>query len=284
MISTTSANRTTTLERSSRALLALAALASPAPAGCRRIAASAAGAGGVEATGTWGGLRARTTGERRHPRQVVILLHGWGAPGDDLVPLGEELAQPGRLLVFPEAPLPAMAGGRAWWPLDLARMQAARVRGDERALRQETPPGLAEARARVTALVTEVSRQTGVAASDVVIGGFSQGAMVATDVTLASPGLVGGLAVLSGSITAEAEWRAHLPQLASGLPVFVSHGRGDPVLPFTFAEAVVELFQQAGHPVTWVPFDGGHGIPGVVLTRLETFLSAHAAGRPGTAH
>jgi len=278
MFSTAAANRTTVLDRPSRALLALAALA--APSGCRRLVASSPGATGVEASGTWGGLRARTTGERRHPRQLVVLLHGWGAPGDDLVPLGEELAGPGRLLVFPEAPLPAMAGGRAWWPLDLARMQSARARGEERALRQETPAGLFEARARVTALVTELTRQTGLAPSAVVIGGFSQGAMVATDVTLASPGLVGGLVVMSGSITAEAEWTPRLPLLAPGLPVFVSHGRADPVLPFAFAEALRDHFQAAHHPVTWVPFEGGHGIPGVVLAKLQAFLAASVPASP----
>lgn len=277
MISTISANRTTTLERSSRALLALAALASPAPAGCRRISASAPSADGVEAAGTWGGLRARTTGERHHPRQLVILLHGWGAPGDDLVPLGDELAAPGRLFVFPEAPLSAMAGGRAWWPLDLARLQSARLRGEERALRQETPPGLSEARARVTALVTELTRQAGVPSTAVLIGGFSQGAMVATDVTLSSPGLVGGLIVLSGSITAEGEWAPRLPRLESQLPMFQSHGRIDPVLPFALAEALRDQFQAAHHPVTWVPFDGGHGIPGIVLSKLQTFLAASGA-------
>jgi len=265
----------------SRALLALAALASPAVAGCRRMAASGTSATGVEATGTWGGLRARTIGERRHPQQLVILLHGWGAPGDDLVPLGDELAAPGRLFVFPEAPLSAMAGGRAWWPLDLARMQSARQRGEERAVRQETPPGLADARARVTALVTELTKQTGVAASAVVIGGFSQGAMVATDVTLSSPGLVGRLAVLSGSITAEGEWTPRLPLLASGLPVFMSHGRMDPVLPFALAEALRDQFEAARHPVTWVPFDGGHGIPGVVLSKLQAFLAQGAASPAG---
>jgi len=280
----TAAARTTTLERSSRALLALAALASPALTGCRRLAASGPPATGIEATGTWGGLRARTTGERKHPLQVVILLHGWGAPGDDLVPLGEPLAAPGRLLVFPEAPLPAMAGGRAWWPLDLARMQAARARGEERALRQETPPGLPEARARVTALITEVTRLTGVEPRAVVVGGFSQGAMVATDVCLASPGLVGGLAVLSGSIVAENEWRAHLPLVPPGLPVLMSHGRGDPVLPFAFSEALRELFQSAHHPVTWVPFDGGHGIPGVVLSQLESFLATNMTAPGSGAH
>jgi phospholipase/carboxylesterase len=162
-------------------------------------------------------------------------------------------------------------------------MQSARARGEERALRQETPPGLSDARARVTALVTELTRQTGVEPAAVFLGGFSQGAMMATDVSLASPGLVGGLIVMSGSIIAENEWRTHLPLLTPGLPAFVSHGRGDPVLPFAFSEALRDLFQAAHHPVTWVPFDGGHGIPAVVLTKVEAFLAANRAASPGTA-
>jgi phospholipase/carboxylesterase len=262
--------------RPPRALLALATLTSSSS--CRRTASSASFAPGdatIEATGTWGGLRVRTVGERRNPRQVVVLLHGWGAPGDDLVPLGEVLAAPGRLLVFPEAPLASPGGGRAWWPLDLARLQQSRTLDQQRARRRETPPGLPEARAQVTALLAEAARRTRVAPTALVVGGFSQGAMLATDVALASPGAVGALAVLSGSLIAEAEWTARLPALKPGLPVFMSHGRGDPILPFQFAEVLRDLMQGGRHPVTWVPFNGGHEIPGVVLNGLRDFLAAH---------
>ncbi|HEY4183564.1 MAG TPA: hypothetical protein VGP07_00785 [Polyangia bacterium] len=260
--------------RPSRALLALATLTS---ASCRRIAASAApDDAGIEAVGTWGGLRVRTVGERKQPRQVVILLHGWGAPGDDLVPLGEELAAPGRLLVFPEAPLTTLGGGRAWWTLDLARLQAARARGQERELRQETPAGLAEARAQVTALLAEVTRRARVPATSVWLGGFSQGAMLSTDVVLRAPNSVGGLVIMSGSVIAEAEWEARLKTMKPGLPIFMSHGRADPVLPFSFAELLRDRLQAAQQQLTWVPFEGGHGIPGVVLGRLAALLAAHS--------
>src|SRR4051812_1350032 len=102
----------------SRALVALATLASPSGGACRRHGPSAAGAVAgpstpLEAVGEWAGLRVRTAGERAHPRQVVILMHGWGAPGTDLVPLARPLEAPGRLFVFPEAPLVSPGGGRA---------------------------------------------------------------------------------------------------------------------------------------------------------------------------
>jgi phospholipase/carboxylesterase len=264
----------------SRTLLALATLTSSSSSCRRTFAPAAPDEAEVEATGIWAGLRVHTVGERRHPRQVVILLHGWGAPGDDLVPLGDVLEAPGRLLVFPEAPLGSPGGGRAWWALDLARLQAARARGEERDLRQETPPGLAEARAQVTALVAEVARRTRVAPTSLLLGGFSQGAMLATDVTLATPAAVGGLVVLSGSLVAEPEWTAHLQVMKPGFPIFMSHGRGDPVLPFRLAEALRDLVQASHHEVTWVPFQGGHEIPRPVLTGLVAFLAAHAPGDP----
>ena len=72
---------------------------------------------GIESSGTWAGLHVRTVGERRHPKQVVILLHGLGAHGDDLVPLGEVSAAPGHLLAFPAGPLlgPKAAGAGGIW-------------------------------------------------------------------------------------------------------------------------------------------------------------------------
>jgi len=254
------------------AWLALAALTS-APA-CRRVAAPEPAAAAIESADTWAGLRVRTVGERRHPRQVVILLHGWGAPGDDLVPLGEALIAPGRLLVFPEAPLVSQGGGRAWWHLDLARLQTAQARGRGDEFRQDIPAGLPDARTKLLALVSEVTQRARVAPEAVVIGGFSQGAMLATDVALAAPGAVGGLVVLSGSFIAEPVWAPRLAALPSRFPVFMSHGRMDPVLPFALAEALRDRFQAAQHAITWIPFQGGHEIPRVVLSGLVTFLGA----------
>ena len=263
--------------KQSGALFALATLVSTSS--CRRTASlSGTGDAGLARTGNWAGLRVHTLGERKQPKQVVILLHGWGAPGDDLVPLGEVLAAPGRLLVFPEAPLVGPGGGRAWWHLDLARLQAARERGEERDLRQDVPTGLAEVRTQVTKLVAEVSRLAGVAPTSVWIGGFSQGAMLATDVALATPGAVGGLVVLSGSLVSEAIWTSHLKVVPPSFPIFMSHGRGDPVLPFRLAEALRDHVLAEHHDLRWVPFNGGHEIPTVVLTELRAFLATHPPG------
>src|SRR4051794_30799179 len=64
---------------------------------------------------------------------TVVLLHGFGAPGDDLVPLASALDAPaGTTFVFPEALHdmmelvgPMYAGARAWWMIDMARFERA---------------------------------------------------------------------------------------------------------------------------------------------------------------
>ena len=273
---------------SSRALVALAAMMGPAPLSCARAGrgASPSGGGGapatsIEAEGVWEGLRVRTVGERTHPRQVVVLLHGWGAPGADLVPLGQVLQAPGRLFVFPEGPLVSPGGGRAWWHIDMARLIAARQGPDAGDLRRETPAGLSAARAQVTALLGEVARRTGLPARAVVLGGFSQGAMLSTDVALAAPEAVGGLVILSGSIVSEDAWTERLRSPGRApWPIFMSHGRGDPVLPFSISAALLALLKGAHRDVTWVPFAGGHEIPGAVLSQLQAFLVRHDPAAP----
>ena len=216
---------------------------------------------------TLGGLRARVIGDGTGP--VIILLHGWGAPGDDLVGLAERLDVPaGARFVVPEAHLERPGGGRMWWPLDPDRLRD----GQDRDLSDETPPGMAEARAKTIALVRDVRRTMRVPLSRIVLAGFSQGAMLALDVALHLDGNVAGVAVLSGTLVSEDAW---IPRMRErrGLPVLVAHGRSDAILPFRMAEALRDALQEHGADVRWIPNDGGHTIPREVTRALEQFVA-----------
>ena len=71
------------------------------------------------------GITTRVVERAADPRLTVVLLHGFGAPGDDLVALGQYIAAPVRF-VFPEAPIELgglYGDSRAWWRLDLARLE-----------------------------------------------------------------------------------------------------------------------------------------------------------------
>ena len=139
-----------------------------------------------------GGLRIRATGGTdgkgggRGP--LVVLLHGFGAPGDDLVSLADALNVPaGTRFVFPEGPLSLSFGpgnARAWWILDMARIAADQAAGRPRDLSQDIPKGLAPARETLLAFLKEIERVFNADPRKTILGGFSQGAMLSCDVML----------------------------------------------------------------------------------------------------
>ena len=171
----------------------------------------------------------------------------------------------------PEAPIELGFGGRAWWPLDMARLQERFSKSGAERLIAEVPAGIDEARAAVLELLAVLERDFSAPPAQTVIGGFSQGAMLATDVVLRSDRPFGALAILSGTLISHDEW---LPLMGArtGLPVLQSHGRADQVLPFELAERLRDELKQAGLPVEFVPFNGGHGIPSGVLTGLTQLI------------
>lgn len=215
---------------------------------------------------------------------AVVLLHGFGATGTDLVPLANYIdAPPGTRFVFPEAPLALdhMFGvpARAWWMIDMERMQRAMMTGQVRDLTRDVPEGLASARDMLIECLDAVSERLGVTDDRTIVGGFSQGAMLTTDVTLRTERPFAGLAVLSGTLLAEKEWTPKMPARA-GLPVFQSHGRVDPILPFSFAEQLHAALVDAGLKASFVPFSGQHEIPMEVLEGLGRFVLEALAARP----
>jgi phospholipase/carboxylesterase len=207
----------------------------------------------------------------KSPQFCVILCHGFGAPGTDLVPLAEELAelvpeQAGKIAyIFPQAPLDLGGGGygfagRAWWMVDVERFQ--RAVGNPRAiaeLRAEVPPGMAESSQLLRGCLDDAARRTGVPISRTLLGGFSQGSMIATDVALRLSAAPAGLCIFSGALLAEHEWRP-LAQNRGPLSVLQTHGRYDPLLPIDGAVALRDLLVESGLSVEFVAFDGPHTI------------------------
>ncbi len=223
-------------------------------------------------------LVVRRTGAETPGGLDVILLHGFGAPGDDLVPLGKEIdAPPGTRFFFPEAPMllpPELGGGvgRAWWMIDVARIQMAMMMGKLEDMTNQEPDGLAGARARIEALVVELVEHHGVQRERLILGGFSQGAMLACDVALRSEEPLAGLVLMSGTLLAAERWQSLMPK-RQGLEVVQSHGRSDALLPFSIADQLRDAMTKNGLLVDFVPFHGGHGIAPQVIERVSALLA-----------
>lgn len=219
-----------------------------------------------------GGTRVRAIGPVAGP--AVILCHGYGAPGDDLCGLAPAIdAGPGVRWFFPEAPLDLGGGARAWWPIDMVAIQIALMQGKPRVFDTEAvPAGMTDALARMQSCLQGLVRDHGVDPASTVIGGFSQGSMVTTDLFLNAPEKWAGLMVLSGTVLAGSRWRPAAKETARGRRVFQSHGRQDPILPFAVAEELHALLRDNGAAVDWVPFHGPHTITPTVCSRAGAWL------------
>jgi phospholipase/carboxylesterase len=210
---------------------------------------------------------------------TCVLFHGFGASGDDLVPLADAFDAPVRF-VFPAAPLELgglYGDSRAWWMIDFSRIEADRARGVATDRRGEIPDGLTEARAQVMQLIDELQARFSIAPGQLVLGGFSQGAMISLDVALHRPQPPAGLVLMSGTLIASSVWQPRLASLA-GVPVMQSHGRQDAILPYRMAEVLRDQLIAAGAVVDWRPFTGGHEIPGAVIDAVAALLRARATG------
>lgn len=192
--------------------------------------------------------------------KVLILLHGWGAAGDDLVPLARMLAAqlPLRVLV-PEAPMARKRGGRAWFDPYAGPKTGAQVQAARRQLLE----------------VIQRATKAGARPEHIFVGGFSQGAIMSMDLAVHGAGL-GGVVMLSG--TELPMWKRY--DKLKGTPVLMVHGRQDPVLSFAAAERLKTRLLSAGAKVTWLPFQGGHTVPKVGTDAMISFLRAKLLSAP----
>ena len=223
---------------------------------------------------THGGLSVAVVPEAdsslKTPAGLVVCCHGYGAGGDDLVPLAEELRRidrrfAGVRFAFPAAPLDltplGLYGGRAWWPIDMARLQMAAATGRLRDLRNEHPETLEAVTEQLANCLRSLLADAGLPAGKSVVAGFSQGAMVTTSLALAasteeSPA---GLCLFSPTFLAADTWTERIAARGP-LPTYIAHGTGDPVLPFELAEELAEAMTAADWPVEFERFQGGHTI------------------------
>lgn len=231
------------------------------------------------------GLATTVVGDLDASRSLIVLLHGFAMDPADLAPFAHSLGFPGAFL-FPRGPVtaepePGVARGHAWWHIDPVARAAALARGP-RDFAGEHPVGLPDARAGLRRFLGELeARTSGAVERRLVVGGFSQGAMLVCDTFLRAPRPVAGLALLSGSRIAFDEWPPFLAGWGrTGLtpPVFACHGHADRDLAFDAGRALRDCLAAAGASVTWVEFEQGHEIPLIAWRHLRKFLQTTAGG------
>ncbi|MFP5490099.1 MAG: alpha/beta hydrolase [Bacteriovoracia bacterium] len=200
---------------------------------------------------------------------AVVLLHGYGADMNDLAPLRRFLDPESKWhWYFPNGPVRVPFGGmwegRAWFPIDMVELEKAMREGRHRMFADKRPPEFVEA----LSLMSEEVRQLQKKHSQVVLGGFSQGAMLATH--LAAHLHPAALVILSGTLLDRAGLEAAVAP--DGIPFFQSHGDADPLLSLAQAKDLYQVLESKKWQGLWAPFRGGHEIPAPILQTLNNFL------------
>jgi phospholipase/carboxylesterase len=202
------------------------------------------------------------------PQSIVVLLHGYGADGNDLISLAQLWARllPQTLFVSPHAPFPCEINpaGRQWFGFEDA--------GPEMIL-----AGARLAGSMIDAYLDRLIAEHGVPAGRIALGGFSQGAMMALHVAPRRADAVAGVLSFSGALVAP-ELLAR--EAHTRPPILLVHGDADPVVPFASLARAAAALKAAGFAVETESRPGlPHAIDQVAMAHGGRFLVGALAGR-----
>ena len=204
----------------------------------------------------------------------VILFHGYGADCNDLFPLADLFpVKKSWNWLFPQAPLEISLGmgwtGRAWWNLNMEKMQQDAAMGVDRDPGTESPAELPLVREKVLKMVNDLK----VPWNQIVLGGFSQGGMLALDIAFHAPEKPKGLVILSSNMVSKENWQKQGKKL-EGVPFYQAHGTNDTVLTFKNAQKLEAFMKQNGMVGKLNAFNGAHEIPHKTITEVGGFLDS----------
>ena len=192
---------------------------------------------------------------------MVILIHGRGADMHDLADLAPMLDAPdGARFVFPNAPkafepYPGMSFGWTWfdgWPPEAT--------------------SVAESRTTLLRFLDEIT--TKYPTTKLIVAGFSQGALMALDAGLRATQNVAGIIAMSGGL-----YENELPDLAAKkhIPVLISHGSQDEVVPVNYARRARLVLEDAGFDVDYHEYPMGHQVVTEEIAVVKKFIAARSS-------
>ena len=191
-----------------------------------------------------------------HPEATVIWMHGLGADGNDFVPIVRELDLtdcPAIQFVFPHAEtMPVTINNgyvmRAWY--DILGMDL---------VRREDEVGLRKSQQQIEQLIArEIER--GIPAERIILAGFSQGCAMTLQTGLRYPHKLAGMLCLSGYLPLADKLSAERSQSNRSTPIFMAHGRVDPVVQIARAETSRDFLTSLGYAVEWKDYSMPHSV------------------------
>lgn len=190
------------------------------------------------------------------PDTAVIWLHGLGADGHDFEPIVPELGLSGSTgirFIFPHAPTrPVTINGgmvmRAWYDITAMDLGAS-VDAD----------GINQSVDHLRRLV-RATIESGIAPERIVLAGFSQGGVIALHTGLQYEDRLAGIVALSTYVALPEALQRCVSDANRDVPIFMAHGRYDPVIPCSLGERSRDFLLQEGYPVQWHEYPMEHSV------------------------
>jgi phospholipase/carboxylesterase len=194
------------------------------------------------------------------PEGALVLLHGRGADENDLFGFLDLLDPERRLVgVTPGGPLFLPPGGRHWYVVPRVGFP--------------DPDSFRQSYALLDEFLGALPGATGVPWERTVVGGFSQGAVMAYALGLGKGRPTpAGIVALSGFIPTVDGWEPDLDR--PGPPVWIAQGRRDPVISVDFARDARRRLEEAGLPVTYHESDAGHQVDPRTVAGLPAWVAS----------
>lgn len=200
--------------------------------------------------------------------KTIIWLHGLGADGSDFVPAVAELGLPEHFnvrFIFPNAPIMPITINngytmRAWYDITTLSFS------------QTDREGINTSIQHIEQLV-DYEKERGISSENILLGGFSQGAVIALMTGLQCSQTLGGILALSGYLPLTTN------EIASGAtgknkntPIFMAHGMEDAIVPYALGKAAYAELTNAGYPARWHSYPIGHTVSAPEILEISQWM------------
>jgi predicted esterase len=161
----------------------------------------------------------------------MVLVHGRGATAPSILELSSALTQPDMAYLAPQA------ANNTWYPYSFLSPIS------------QNEPGITSGLQAVADAVSEIEA-AGIAAEHIIIGGFSQGACLASEYVARNAQKYGGLLIFSGGVIGPLDMARHYEGTLAGTPVFIGCSDVDPHIPVERVQETADVLTQLGGDVT----------------------------------
>ncbi len=201
------------------------------------------------------------------PRHSIIWLHGLGADGGDFVPVAEEMNLPVAVrYIFPHAPeQPVTINGgyimRSWYDIVATDIGS-----------EQDAAGVRDSQAEIEKLIAR-EKARGILPANIFLAGFSQGGAIALHTGLRHAERLGGILALSTYLPLSGTLKEEASIAAKDTPVFMAHGRSDPIVPYALGRSSEEILRQQGYQIEWHEYAMPHSVCQEEIRDIEVWLT-----------